>query len=49
MAHFRNLFDRAGLTAKDVMVLRGLWRQAQWAARQDALGLPESLKLRREE
>jgi tRNA/rRNA methyltransferase len=49
MAHFRNLFDRAGLTAKDVMVLRGLWRQAQWAAWQDALGLPESLKLRREE
>ncbi|MDQ3397498.1 MAG: RNA methyltransferase [Deinococcota bacterium] len=37
MAHFRALFDRAGLSEKDVMVLRGLWRQVQWAARQDGV------------
>lgn len=48
MAHFRDLFDRAQLTVKDVMVLRGLWRQVQWAARQDGLSLPKPPASRRE-
>ena len=30
---FRGIFDRAGLSEREVAALRGLWRQVQWAAR----------------
>ena len=30
---FRNLFDKAELTEREVLALRGLWRQMTWAAK----------------
>jgi tRNA/rRNA methyltransferase len=33
--YFRDLFDRLQLTTKDVTILRGLWRQVQWAAKDE--------------
>lgn len=33
MQFFRRVFDAAGLSHHEVLTLRGLWRQVQWAAR----------------
>jgi tRNA/rRNA methyltransferase len=40
---FRAIFDRAELDSREVLALRGLWRQVRWAAEQN----PEVLRSRR--
>lgn len=42
---FRGIFDRAGLTPRELAALRGLWQQTAWAAEQP----PERLPRRRGE
>jgi tRNA/rRNA methyltransferase len=38
---FRNVFDSATMTERDVAAVRGLWRQVAWAARQNPDNLPK--------
>ena len=33
---FRSIFDRAELSEREVLALRGLWRQVTWAAEESA-------------
>lgn len=37
---FRRMFDRAGLTSREVAALRGLWSQVRWAADSPPNALP---------
>lgn len=37
---FRRMFDRAGLSRREVAALRGLWSQARWAADQPPDAIP---------